>query len=276
MPRRDVSGEVGYKLVRGGGVPGGHNVLWDGTREPFITPMRECNSIPLRHSDVVADIGAYVGTYAIRCARFPVKEVTAYEPTPRTYAVLSLTSLPNMRAVQAAVVGGDRRSADLFISRGLGVTNSTVLSRSKAHRIAVPAIRYEDAVAGASIVKIDVEGAEYEYPIVQPQLRAVIIDFHPVPGDWVGAARRIMRGLLDAGFEAVIEPEFSCGWTRAGSWIRPGETAGECGPLMRGEACCGCGRAIRAGGRALCRACFQAWSARHCAGYMCGGETADG
>lgn len=145
--------------------------------------MRECASIPLRHSDVVVDIGAYVGTYAIRAARFPVQHVVAYEPTPATFAVLSLTALPNMKLVQAAVVADrDVESVALYISRGIGVTNSTMPSTQKSP-VDVPAVAYAEAVSGASIVKIDVEGAEYDYPIVQPSLRAIIVDFHPLPGE---------------------------------------------------------------------------------------------
>jgi len=260
--------ELSYKHVKGGGVPGGHNVIWDGRRKPFITPMHECKSIPLRHSDVVVDIGAYVGTYAIRCARFPVKQVVAYEPTPRTFAVLALTRLPNLRLVNAAVIGGAAARVDLHVSAGIGVTNSIVLSRRKPESISVRAVSYGDAVRGASVVKVDVEGAEYGYPIVQPSLRAAIIDFHPIPGvDWVAKARAVIASLEAAGFEAVVEPDFSCGWTSAGSWVRPMETSGECAELMRGELCCGCGAPVAGKQKSLCPTCYEQWDRRHSVGF---------
>ncbi len=249
-------------------MPGGHNVLWDGNRKPFITPMRECNSIPLRHSDVVVDIGAYVGTYAIRCARFPVKKVIAYEPTPHSFNVLSLTRLPNLKVVQAAVVGYDTDSVELFVSKGIGVTNSTVLTSQKAYAVSVPAIRYEEAIAEATIVKIDVEGAEYSYKIVQPNLRAVIIDFHPVPKrPWLARAEQIIGELIAAGFQTVVEPDFFCGWTRAGSWIRPMKTEGEFESMMQGKVCCGCGVKVDTLGRGLCTDCWPAWSKKHREGF---------
>ncbi len=260
--------KIGYKHVQGGNVPGGHNVLWDGKRKPFITPMRECNSIPLRHSDVIVDIGAYVGTYAIRCARFPVKKVIAYEPTPQTFNVLALTELPNLEIYQQAVVADDRPSVDLFISRGIGVTNSIILSNRKAGKITVPAVKYEDVVAEASIVKIDVEGAEYTYPIIQPNLRAIIVDFHPIPKrDWIGRANEMIAEFEAAGFQAVISPDFSNGWTSAGSWIRDGDTIGEFSPMMLGEICCGCGVEISTDGKGICKDCAKLWSKRHKEGY---------
>jgi len=260
-------GIVQYRFMQGGGVPGGHNVIYGEGHNPFITPMKECTSIPLRHSDVVVDIGAYVGTYAIRCARFPVKQVSAYEPTPQTFKILSLTQIPNMHLMNAAIVGDDRKSVDLFISAGIGVTNSIVNGNRKPEIVTVPAVNYIEAVKGASIVKIDVEGAEYDYPIVQPSLRAIILDFHPMP-DWIDKAQQMIRDMEVAGFRAVITPRFDNGWTRAGSWIRDIETKGEYEPMMSGLVCCGCGRFIEADAKGLCKTCWQAWTPKHRAGYL--------
>lgn len=259
-----------YELVNGGNVPGGHYVISDGKKKPFITPVKECNSIPLRHSDVVVDIGAYVGTYAIRCARFPVKKVIAYEPTPETFGILQKIELPNYEKINAAVIGFARDNISLHISKGIGVTNSTVLSNRKEKAISVPAVRYEKAVENATIVKIDVEGAEYAFDIIQPQLRAVIVDFHPIPNrPWKAKAEQIIGKLADAGFETVVKPDWSNGWTCAGSWIRPMETTGECASLMNGEQCCGCGVKLKAKQKALCRICYKSWSKKHKENFIC-------
>lgn len=259
--------KAGHKLVNGGGVPGGHNVPWDGIRAPFITPMTECNSIPLRHSDVVVDIGAYCGTYAIRCARFPVKKVIAYEPTPHTFEILSLTDLPNMQVFNEAIVGDDTPSVDLFISKGIGVTNSLIPTKNSAGAVTIKATNYVHAVAEASVVKIDVEGAEYSYPIIQPQLRAVILDFHKVKGNWQKKANEIIQDLRAAGFKDVITPDWSNGWTQAGSWIREIETSGEFEPMMQGHLCCGCAVPISSIKKALCPSCHDLWAPKHREGY---------
>lgn len=264
--------ELRYKHVQGGNVPGGHNVICDGDKPPFITPMAECNAIELRHSDVVVDLGAYVGTYAIRCARFPVKKVIAYEPTPSTYRLLSLTKLPNMEVLQRAVVGDDSKEIAFYISKGIGVTNSIVESGSKSPTV-VPATRYEDAVREATIVKIDVEGGEYGYKrIVQPNLRAIIIDFHPVGSNWKSNAERIIADIENAGFKPVISPKWDNGWTRAGCWLRDVEDpGGGYELLMGGEACCGCGAPLkRTGKRSLCLDCVPNWRPKHRLGYTVG------
>ena len=256
------------KLVKGGNVPGGHHVICNGSKAPFITPVKETNSIPLHHSDIVVDIGAYVGTYAIRCARFPVKKVIAYEPTPATFEILKKVNLPNYEIINAAVVGYEKDYINLHISKGIGVTNSTVLSNRKEQSIAVPAIRYEEAIKDATIVKIDVEGEEYSFNIVQPQLRAIIIDFHPIPKrPWIAKAKQIIAEIKKAGFETVVEPKWENGWTRAGSWIRPMQLHGECEPLMQGKQCCGCGVQINTKTKGLCASCFKLWSKEHRKGF---------
>jgi len=168
--------------------------------------------------------------------------------------------LPNLEVRRAAVVGDDRKNVRLFVSSGIGVTNSLIGKKKSTHED-VPAERYEDAVRGASVVKIDVEGAEYDYNVVQSGIRALIIDFHPVAGmDWEQSSRKMIESIESAGFSVVVKPDFSNGWTRAGSWIREVETSGCCEELLGGSMCCGCGAAIRGRGKSLCLACWDAWS----------------
>jgi len=175
-----------------------------------------------------------------------------------------------LKIKQVAIVNGNKKAVDLFISKGIGVTNSIVLSKRKAYKIEVPAINYLKAIKEASIVKIDIEGGEYDLPIVQPNLRAVIIDFHPIYKNWIKKAEAIIQTLLDVGFKTVIQPKWDCRWTQAGSWIREKETSGECKVLMKGMKCCGCGIDIIAKTKALCPACYDLWNKKDRIGFELG------
>ena len=263
--------ELHHRHVQGAGVPGGFYGISNGAKKPFIPSMRECKSIELRHSDVVVDIGAYVGTYSIAAARFPVKRVTAYEPSPYTHGVLSLTRLPNLVTRHAAIVGATSSGeVDFYISHGIGVRSSLTPSMAK-DPVRVPAVSYAEAVRGATIVKIDIEGGEYDLPIVQPSLRAIVLEFHPVPKrDWKREAERVMEELRGAGFKAVVPPDFSSGFTHGSSWLRERDDPGDgFDPMLRGEICCGCGAAlVSAGGRAICEVCKSIWLPRHQSGYL--------
>lgn len=259
------------KKTRKGGVPGGYEVICDEGKEPFVPPMRECHSIPLRYSDIVVDIGAYCGTYALRAAKFPVKKVVAFEPTESTFQILKRNAgvLPNLTVKKAAVVGDDRKEVKLFISSGIGVTNSLIAKKKSLYE-RVPAEKYEKVVADASIVKIDVEGAEYDYNIIQPGIRALIIDFHPVINiNWIKKANQIIESILAAGFTPVINPNFQNGWTRAGSWIREIKTKGFHKEMMAGDICCSCGIKIESiGGKSLCKKCYELWTKKERASFL--------
>lgn len=189
--------------------------------KPFENNMRECKSIKLQDSDIVADIGAYVGEYSMYASRQGVKKVYSYEPTPRTFKLLKKNKFDNMIIHNRAVVGGDNKHVELFISKGIGVTNSIAKKKNKLKSVKVKAIKYEHAVKDATVVKIDVEGAEYGYNIIQPSIRAVILEFHPLVGEpWRDYANKIMEELRLADFKAVIEPTFKSGWNLTGSWMR--------------------------------------------------------
>jgi hypothetical protein len=98
----------------------------------------------------------------------------------------------------------------------------------------------------------------------------VIIDFHPLPGtDWIAASENLVDQLEAAGFRAVIAPNWSNGWTRAGSWIRDLEDDGTgFRPMLDGEVCCGCGERIVARSKAICRKCAPRWKQKYRKRYV--------
>jgi FkbM family methyltransferase len=257
------------KHVQGGNVPGGHFVLQNPGKPPFVPDMKTCNAVPLRHSDVVVDVGAFVGTYAIRAARFPVRRVIAYEPTPRSFAVMAMTQLGNLEQHQAAVAA-TAGEMTFYLSSGIGVRNSLVPSDRKAP-ITVPAIAYADAVREATIVKIDIEGGEYGLPIVQPSLRAIILEFHKVPKfNWRERAEQIIGEIEAAGFRAIVTPNWNTGFSWGFTFLRdrPDDGSGAA-DLLAGAVCCGCGAAIvPAGQKAVCHACWPQWMPRHRGGFI--------
>ena len=203
-------------------ITGGHLALKNPeTKNAFTNKMTEAMAVKLRPDDVIADIGGYVGEYSLYAHKQGVKQIYTYEPTPLTFNVLWRNKKDNMQVFQKAVTGKTMESVKLFTSGGIGVTNSIAKSHRKAGVVEVPAIRYEDALRDANVVKIDVEGAEYEYNIIQPQLRAIIIEFHPITKtNWIGNAVKIMNDIKQAGFQALHEPKFENGWDCHASYVR--------------------------------------------------------
>lgn len=187
------------------------------SKKPFSNPMQACKAIKLLPSDVVVDIGAYVGEYSLYASRY-VQKVISYEASPDTFQVLSMNKKRNMTIHHKAVIGGNKEQITLYLSSGIGATNSIV--KKKKDSVIVDAINYVRAVQGASVAKIDVEGAEYEYDIIQPNLRAIILEFHPIGDNW-NAAKKIMQNLMSKGFRPAYKiPQFKNGWDTNSAWVR--------------------------------------------------------
>lgn len=193
----------------------------ENSNKAFLNHMKECMSIELNKNDVVVDIGAYIGEYSVYAIDQGVKKVISYEATPSTFNVLNRNKRGNMIVNNLAVVYDDRKKTKLHISKGIGVTNSIVKSARKSHFIEIDCIKYDKAVKEATVVKIDVEGAEYDYNIIHDNLRAIILEFHPINNiDWKKNAKKIIQDINNAGFKTIIEPTFKSGWNLTGSFLR--------------------------------------------------------
>jgi len=211
---------MGHKVVRVRTREAGeHFVIQVEGKAPYTQSFPECSAVELRSKDTVVDIGAYVGEYALRCARFPVRRVFAYEPTPATFDVLhrNLKDLTGAVALQAAVVPNSRtRTVTLYLSRGNGTRNRLTPIRGTS-AVEVPAVSYAKAVKGATVVKIDVEGAEWDYPVAAhlgPPLRGLIIEFHPRHNGHIKKARDMLAEIKAAGFRRVYPDSERSFWKR--------------------------------------------------------------
>lgn len=149
---------------------------WRGEHE---TQLQEAISAVVRPGAVVYDIGSHVGTIALGTARLvgPLGRVVAFEADPDNAATLRESSLRNHLEGCLEVV--DRAAWSYTAGRGIpfrrgGTRRSQGGVEVNGQRpvvgtgeiIMVPAITLDDFVAagGASpqLVKIDVEGGEYE------------------------------------------------------------------------------------------------------------------
>lgn len=203
-------------------ITGGHHAfISERAGKPFVNKMTEAMTIPLYTSDVVADIGAYVGEYGLYAIKNGAGRVKCYEPTPTTYEVLTKNAQLGMETYNMAVTGDDSSKVILHMAKGIGVTNSIAKSHAKKNSIEVPAINYDRVVEDATVVKLDVEGAEYSYDIIKDHIRAYIIEFHTVSGiDWRKRAEEIMQKLKDRGYKATCLPTFKHGWDFHGAWLK--------------------------------------------------------
>lgn len=163
----------------------------------------------------ILDIGANVGGFA-RWAelRWPGSTIRCYEPNPGTFAYLerNIAGRPGIRATNAAVYPGLAKRAPFF-SRYDGdgeaglVAYATDTFRGEAVKPAFEVDVIEPAsVAGADILKLDVEGAEAEIlaHLDLSRTQLVLAEFQN------GKNRAAMQAVLARDFVPVIDE--SCPW----------------------------------------------------------------
>ncbi len=155
----------------------------------------------IRPDDVVFDIGASVGLYAIAAAtKLPQGRLVAFEPDPETRAALqknvALNQLTNVQFVPWAV--SDRAGSVTLYSDGVAGRAPTLAQQTRRHapqgKITVPTQTLDEAIARSelplpTVLKIDIEGAELlclrgcqrllagEFG---PRPRVIMLELHPL------------------------------------------------------------------------------------------------
>jgi FkbM family methyltransferase len=156
--------------------------------------------------DCVWDVGANVGYYSQRIASI-ASRVVAFEPVPDTFSRLSKLALPNTTFVNTAL--GDVRGV-LPMSLANDASSLAVLGSNITE---VQVARGDDLdLPQPNIVKIDVEGFEYEVisgmqtRLRAPECRAVFCELHFAVLEKRGLRQtpaKIVKHLRSLGFAKI-------------------------------------------------------------------------
>ncbi len=173
----------------------------------------------------ILDIGANVGVFALRATElFPGVRISAFEPSPRAYELLvqnlrTNSALGKIDAHRCAVVGSSDVGDVQFWVDATGSPCSTLIEsavrdRKAGHWEKVPAVSLSSILASAGAVdllKLDVEGAEYEImretsPEALVRVRRIVVEYHPLHGHHF---TDIVEALAAAGFRMVRHRYFA-------------------------------------------------------------------
>lgn len=119
----------------------------------------------------ILDVGANAGAFTVWAhMRWPSSTIHAYEPQPDTFQILeeNVGSLPNVHCHNAAVYPSGERTVR-FVSRYAGdgeagiasVMSATFSDMRESNFVEVPVVQPCD-LPPADVIKLDVEGSEYE------------------------------------------------------------------------------------------------------------------
>jgi FkbM family methyltransferase len=142
-------------------------IMYFGMWDPHITRYLQAR---LQPGDVLVDVGANIGYYTLLGSKLvgPAGKVVAIEASPRTYASLQQNiernRAENVRAVNAAA-SNQRGTVQVFAGTPDNIGGTSIMPRHGAVEATVDAFPLADLLdseelARASVIKIDVEGAE--------------------------------------------------------------------------------------------------------------------
>lgn len=190
------------------------SLLFDPSYAPFFNEddVMDVLAARMRAEDVVFDIGAYHGVWAVLLARH-AREVVAFEPHPDTFAVLQETIAVNRArnvSVSPVAIGGESSTTD-FWGTGSGASLRPGQHRSPRNRVRVETLDsfVEQGAPHPDVIKIDVEGAEHQVLAGArrslPRARLVCIEVHFDELPKFGADYAMLSALMaDAGFVEIM------------------------------------------------------------------------
>jgi FkbM family methyltransferase len=190
------------------------SMLFDPDYSPFFNEdeVMDVLAARIRAEDVVFDIGAYHGVWAMLLARH-AREVVAFEPNPGSFGVLKeMIAVNHAHHVSASpvAIGRETSTADFW---GTGSGASLREGQHRSSRSSVKVETLDRFVEGRSslpdVIKIDVEGAEHQVLAGAPRClahaRLVCIEVHFDELPKFGADASMVSALMaGAGFHDIM------------------------------------------------------------------------
>lgn len=178
----------------------------------YEPPLEVAAALEATAAPRILDVGANIGLFGVYAlSRWPDAEITAFEPDPDNFRVLSRTV--------AANDGGDRWTAvGAAVSNSPGELRFAPGHGAKAHiagsdddgSITVPAIDFFDQMgSGVDLVKMDIEGGEWEI-LADPRLstlkaRAIRLEWHTLRCPEPDARKAAIELLRAGGFTRIVD-----------------------------------------------------------------------
>jgi FkbM family methyltransferase len=182
----------------------------------------------LRPSDVVVDLGAHIGAFAIAAAqKVPCGHVYAVEPAGESFALLArnlaINNLNNASAHRCAV--SDRTGTATLYQGADSWADNLLCTHAGGWSETVDTTTLEDFLEGHDIANVDylkmnIEGAEYSILLDAPKqvlrrIRCMLVEHHPTDGC---QPDQLMRRLDECGFNVchrAAAGEYGKGWLTA-------------------------------------------------------------
>lgn len=188
-------------------------IIW----EVWKAKVYDDKRIPIQEEDVIIDIGAHIGAFAVRAARMAQHgKVYAYEASNKNCALLienrQLNGLENLYIENSAV--SNRSGEMLLYTPANNSILGSLVQETSSFVETVQATTFSDIIAKHTLtqidfLKIDVEGAEFDILFacsaeIFAKIRRMVIEYHEFERG--GQTHQDLVNLLSShGFKVVVE-----------------------------------------------------------------------
>lgn len=187
-------------------------IMW----EVFTKKVYERKGFEIKPNDIVLDIGAHIGTFAVYAAQKARQgAVFAFEPEPENFDFLRKNKIINrLQNLKTYNLGVNSAGKDfvLYISRSNTAGHSSFPDTS-AEKITVKAITLEEIIKKNKLnrvnyLKMDAEGAEFDIILNTPKfilkrVDKIVMEYHDFSSEH--NHKDIIQYLESCGFEVFIE-----------------------------------------------------------------------
>ena len=188
-------------------------VIWEVWKAKIYDDVR----LPIGEKDVVVDIGAHIGGFAVQAARLAHRgRVYAYEPASNNFAILAenrqLNGVYNLQIYNKAITNRHGKMA-LYLPGANGALGSLLQETSSAKEMVqvttLTDIIAEHGIEQIDFLKVDAEGSEYDIFFHYPEetlarVRRVVMEYHEFEGD-KRTHQDLVELLKSQGFRVTVE-----------------------------------------------------------------------
>lgn len=172
--------------------------------------VKEYRHLDIGEGDVVLDLGGHIGLFAVHAYERGAARVVSVEPEAdncRAHRV-NTSDYPQHVLLQAACVGDRRLTALLFVNRGPNKARHSLKRFDDSEPVRVAAVNFTDVLrfAKPTVLKVDVEGAEYGYKFqyLPRSVKALAVELHDLPNDEADEERTVFARM---GFKEVYHTQ---------------------------------------------------------------------
>jgi FkbM family methyltransferase len=207
----------------------GYQIRPDTMDKYVVDELRSYRGVDIEPGSTVLDIGANIGVFSKWAAGQGAGLVIAVEPDAENFQLLQTNTAPwDVATFQAAVVRNSHATptVPLYLAtgpnKGNHITGAAV--RGRPH-VDVPTISWSELLERKpSVIKIDCEGAEYEFldPTLIPECTdEVIMEYHLNRKGQREAATRLHTEFMNLGWTCVKIPRLGTGaWHTMAHYVR--------------------------------------------------------